>query len=252
MAALAPEKKVIAVTGASRGLGSAAARDLLRRGFTVACLSRAGRGPEDITCDTDTIARMIPISCDVTRPEDRKQAFATLIAKTQRLDGLVNNAGLHMEGASAEFSEQDFQALMHVNVTSLFAMSQEAYPHLCAAGGGLIVNLGSYYDKMGVKFTTAYCASKAAVAAISRCLAVEWAGDNIRVVTAAPGFIATDLNRKHMARERFRQYIARRVPGGKPGDPEEIGRFIGALFAENFKFLTGETLYIDGGQSIAN
>ena len=119
-----------------------------------------------------------------------------------------------------------------------------------AGGGGTIVNIGSYYDKLGVKFHLAYCASKAAVGAITRCLAVEWARQEIRVVNVAPGFVGTEFNRRHMARESFRKFIQGRIPNGRIGRPEEIARLVAAIFSEDLEFLTGETLYIDGGQGV--
>ena len=91
---------------------------------------------------------------------------------------------------------------MHTNATSVVVASREVYPHLKQAGGGLIVNIGSFFDKMGVSRSVAYCASKAAIGAITRCLAVEWAADNIRVVDVAPGYIATDLNAEFREKEQ--------------------------------------------------
>ena len=125
------------------------------------------------------------------------------------------------------------------------------YPHLVKAGGGLIVNIGSFFDKVGVKRNVAYCASKAAVGAITRCLAVEWASKNIRVLNVAPGYIETDLNRDAF-KGPLREFLAKRIPGGKHGSPEDIAKLVAALFDEDIPFLTGETIYIDGGQGMAH
>jgi len=128
--------------------------------------------------------------------------------------------------------------------------SREVYPHLKKAGGGLIVNIGSFFDKMGVARSVAYCASKAAIGAITRCLAVEWAGDNIRVIDVAPGYIATDLNAEFREKESVWQWIGRRIPLKRPGKPEEVATLVGSLFKSDIGFLTGETIYIDGGQGM--
>ncbi|MDA1308068.1 MAG: SDR family NAD(P)-dependent oxidoreductase, partial [Proteobacteria bacterium] len=179
-------------------------------------------------------------------------ALAALVERTGALNGIVNNAGLHKQGRSSTFSSADFAEVLSVNATGVFAMSREAHPFLVAAGGGIIVNIGSHYDKMGVRQHAAYCASKAAVGAITRCLAVEWARDNIRVIDVAPGFTLTDLNKPHMESERFRDFITKAIPIGRPGEPEEVARFVAALIGEDIPFATGETYYLDGAQAISN
>jgi NAD(P)-dependent dehydrogenase (short-subunit alcohol dehydrogenase family) len=134
----------------------------------------------------------------------------------------------------------------------VFTTCREAYPYLVAAGAATIVNIGSFFDKIGVKRNLAYCASKAAVGAMTRCLAVEWASKGIRVLDVAPGYVVTDLNRQALERGPVRDYIDRRIPGRRPGTPEEIARLVASLFSEDLPFLTGETIYIDGGHGIAH
>ena len=245
------QNKVIAVTGASRGIGSAIARNLAGRGFQVACLSRRGIGIEDADPGANSAERLRAYSCDVTGEASIQSALAKVAEDCGGLHGLVNNAGIHRDGRSESFTTPDFQQVLSTNALSTFSVSREAYPYLVAQGGGLIVNIGSYYDKHGIPRNTAYCASKAAIGAITRCLAVEWAKQNIRVVDVAPGFIRTDLNRDSWAQESFRNYIQKRVPLSRPGSADEVARLVGALFAEDIPFLTGETIYIDGGQGIA-
>ncbi len=94
------------------------------------------------------------------------------------------------------------------------------------------------------------CSSKAAVAAMTRCLAVEWAADGIMVVNVAPGYIETDMNEDMRADERARKWLERRIPMGRAGKPEEVAALIGALMSDEMTFLTGETIYIDGAQSL--
>jgi NAD(P)-dependent dehydrogenase (short-subunit alcohol dehydrogenase family) len=127
------------------------------------------------------------------------------------------------------------------------------FPHLVAAGGGIIVNIGSFFDKLGVKRNLAYCASKAAVGAITRCLAVEWASKGIRVIDVAPGYIQTDLNASSMTPGGpLRTYLDKRIPGREPGTAADVGALVAFLFSPASGFLTGETIYMDGGQSIAH
>jgi len=244
--------RTVAVTGASRGLGAAMALELVRRGLTVGCLSRKGAGPEDAEVPAELARHLVNLACDVDDPASLKTALAALVARTGGLHAMVNNAGLHRQGRSESFDLGEFEAVLRTNALGAFAGCQAAHPHLVAAGGGVIVNIGSHYDKMGVKYNAAYCASKAAIGAITRCLAVEWAKQGIRVVDVAPGFTMTDLNKAHMRDQRFRAFIERAIPRGRPGEAWEVARFVGAIVADDIPFLTGETLYIDGGQAIAN
>jgi NAD(P)-dependent dehydrogenase (short-subunit alcohol dehydrogenase family) len=130
---------------------------------------------------------------------------------------------------------------------------QEVYPHLQRAGGGLVVNIRSFFDKLGVKRNLAYCASKAAVGAMTRCLAVEWAADGIRAVNVAPGYILTDLNRESMEVGRpLRSYLDKRIPAGRPGSVADVAELVAALYVHSFPYLSGETIYLDGAQGIAH
>ncbi len=233
--------KVIAVTGASRGIGAAIAAELVRRGFTVGSLTRKAIG----------IDGTLPIACDVNDEESLNKAFKTLADKAGRIDGLVNNAGVHLYGKSAGLATARYEEVMDTNARSVFLCCREIYPYLERAGG-TIVNIGSFFDKLGVKQNLAYCASKAAVGAITRCLAVEWAPKKIRVLDVAPGYIETELNAEAMKKGALRAFLQARVPTGGPGSVHDVARLVAALFGEEIPFLTGETIYLDGGQGMAH
>lgn len=228
----------IIVTGASRGIGAAISADLVRREFTVAALSRSG---ESISGKG--------YRCDVTDEASVKSSI-TAIAASGPVIGLVNNAGVHRASPSDQLSVSELEEIMRLNMTAAMIACREVYPHLKQAGGGTIVNIGSFFDKLGVAENVAYCASKAAVGALTRCLAVEWAKDKISVLDVAPGYIETDLNREFLAQEKVKTWLGRRVPAGRAGAVEEVARLVGAIFAENISFLTGETIYLDGGQGM--
>jgi NAD(P)-dependent dehydrogenase (short-subunit alcohol dehydrogenase family) len=241
---------IIIITGGSRGIGASIASALLRAGYRVACLSRSGVLPalDNSALLTD---RCTAFSCDVTRADSMRAAFEQIAALGHPVVGLVNNAGVHLEGPSKSFSLEDYDTVFDTNAKAVLIASQCAYP-LLEAGGGLIVNIGSFFDKMGVKRNLAYCASKAAVAAMTRCLAVEWAGKGISVMNIAPGYIVTDLNKEAMESGPLRAYLEKRIPRGTPGTSAEVANVVAALYATDTSFLTGETIYIDGAQGIAH
>lgn len=240
------------LTGASRGIGAVVALELARRGHHVGCLSRRGGGPEGLGIPAAMKDRLMPLKGDVSDEAAIAAALDAFAQTAGRIDGVVNNAGIHVTGRSESQPLSEFDEVLRTNTTAVFSVCQKAYPHLVAAGGGLIVNMGSFFDKLGVRHNTAYCASKAAVAAITRCLAVEWAQSGIRVMTVAPGYIETDLNKDFLASEKTRAFLASRIPVGGPAKADEVARLITCLFDENLPFLTGETIYLDGGQGIAH
>ncbi len=228
----------IIVTGGSRGIGAAIVEKLAQAGFTVAVLSRSGDCPAGYG-----------LACDVA-DEASLAAAIRAVAERGPIGGLVNNAGFHEAHPSHQLTVEAFERTMRVNTVAAVVACREAYPHLKANGGGLIVNMGSFFDKLGVAGNVAYCASKAAVGAMTRCLAVEWAGDGIRVLNVAPGYIETDLNRDFLAKPRVKDWLGTRVPLKRPGQADEIAELISTMFERPVGFLTGETIYVDGGQGM--
>jgi len=240
------DAKIIAVTGASRGIGSGLVADLAGRGHTIGCLSRKGLGPEDRQVD----GHLINLVCDMVDEGQIAAALKALADQAGRIDVLINNAGLHLEGVSAAVPKAEFELVLATNVTGTFLACREVYPRMVANGGGLIINIGSFFDRLGAKRNLAYNCSKAALGALTRTLAVEWARDKIRVINVAPGFVKTDLNADYMAQDSFQAFIRRRIPTGEAGSIEEVARLIAMLVAEDLPSLTGETIVLDGGQSI--
>lgn len=243
--------RAIAVTGSSRGIGAGIALELARRGFTVGCLSRGGGLPDGVNADgAEAGGSFLPFTCDVTDETSIKAAVDGFAQAAGGLQGIVNNAGLFKEEKSSELSLETFESVMTTNATSVMLVSREAFPHLVAAGGGGIVNIGSFWDRLGVSRNVAYCASKAAIAAITRCHAVEWARHGIYAINIAPGYIETDMNAAHFASEETREWLRQRAPLGRPGKVSDVAKLVAALFCEDIPFMTGETIYIDGAQSI--
>lgn len=228
----------IIVTGASRGIGAAIAVELVRRGFQVVGLSRTG-----------VSAAGTGAACDMADEASIIRVFREIAARGPIL-GVVNNAGVHAASPSAALPLSELESCIRLNASGVMVACREAYPHLRKASGALIVNIGSNFDKMGVAGNVAYCASKAAVGAIARCLAVEWAKDGIGIVNVAPGLIATDLNKDFLANAKIQAWVSRQIPASRAGSATEVATLVGALYAEEVGFLTGETIYVDGGQAI--
>ena len=227
----------VIVTGASKGIGAAIAVELDKRGLPVLGLSRSGQA---VAGDA--------FVCDMTNEDQVRERIGSIGAQ-RGIATLVNNAGLYIGSPIAELSSDQYDQVMNLNAKAVMIASREAYPYL-KGHGGKIVNIGSFFDKMGVPHNLPYCASKAAVAAMTRCMAVEWAHDGIGVIDVAPGYIETDLNADYLGREKIQEWLAGRVPTGGPGKPEDVARLVAALICEEIPFLTGETIYIDGGQGM--
>ena len=230
----------VVVTGASRGIGAAVAVELEARGFGVWSLSRSGAAPAGR-----------PVRCDVTDEAALRAAFAA-IADAGPIGALVSNAGVHASTPSRRLATAEYERIMALNATAVMTGAREVHPHLVRAGGGTIIHMGSFFDRMAVPCNLAYCASKAAVGAMTRCLAAEWAGDGIRVINVAPGYVETALNREFLAREDVRRYMESRVPLKRAGRPEEVARLVAALLTEDIPYLTGETIYLDASHAIAH
>ena len=234
----------IGITGGARGIGAALALELARRGFVVGCLTRGARLPEGAP------PSMLAVECDVGDDASLHRAVDALAARAGGLVGMVNNAGIHNEGPSETIPMADFDALMAVNMRAVFVGCRAAFPHL-KTNGGTIVNIGSFFDKLAVPGNVAYCASKAAVGAITRCLAAEWAKHGIVVLDVAPGYVETDFNRAFMQNDKIQAWLKKRVPLGRAATLDEIARLVGMLFGEAIPYLSGETIYIDGGHGHA-
>ena len=236
----ATKRGAVIVTGASRGIGAAVAVELEARGFSVWSISRSGETPAGQA-----------LRCDVTHEAALRSAFAT-VAAAGPIAALVSNAGVHASAPSRKLATAEYERIMTLNATAVMTGAREIYPYLVRAGGGTIINMGSFFDRMAVPYNLAYCASKAAVGAMTRCLAAEWADQSIRVINVAPGYVETALNREFLARPDMRRYIESRVPLKRAGRPEEVARLVAALLSEDIPYLTGETIYMDASHAIAH
>lgn len=239
---------VIVISGASRGIGAALSIELDRRGFTVAGLSRTGDPPLGCKDPSKFLLR----KCDVTDASQLRDSFAWVKEQAGGIKALVNNAGLHTNSKSQELEQDDFERVMEINVTAVMLACREAFPHFEKQGGGMIFNMGSSFGWIGAPYNLAYCTSKAALGGMTRVLAAEWAKYNIRTVNIAPGYIETDLNKEFLESEKVKKLLSERIPTGAPGKAIDVAKLVSALISEDIPFLTGSTIYLDGGQTFAH
>ena len=230
----------IFVAGASSGIGAAVAVEWARAGYVVAGASRRGTVP---TAE----GKLTPVRLNVTDHGAMAAALDDFAAASGGLAGVVHCAGYQEFTPSAELSMDGLRAVLETNLVSAVRLAQLARPHL-ADHGGFVAFIGSFYANLGVPGSLAYSASKAALASVTRTLAVEWAAAGIAVVNFAPGYVETGLNADYLADPDNRARIERRIPVGRVGTAAEIGRLIVAALTADCRFLTGETITIDGAQ----
>jgi 2-deoxy-D-gluconate 3-dehydrogenase len=167
------------------------------------------------------------------------------------LDVVVNNAGVAGVKPLAEATPEDWRAVLDVNLTGVFHGCRAAAPHLIAQGRGKVINLASVLGAVGLPGYALYAASKGGVMALTRTLAVEWARHNVQVNAIAPGWFVTEMNAAAFADPKIHERLTRDVPMRRTGRLEEIGPLAVYLASSDSDFMTGQTLFLDGGHSAA-
>jgi 3alpha(or 20beta)-hydroxysteroid dehydrogenase len=240
--------RVILITGAAGGLGSAQARRLADEGAKVVladvCEAEVKTLAEELNDSGAAIA--VGVGLDVREDNQWADAVARAQAEFGHLDGLVNNAGiLGGIAAVADLSEKDFRETVDVNQVGVFLGIQAVTPALRASGGGTIVNISSIDGLTGFKYLSAYCASKAAVLAISKTAASELGPEGIRVNSVCPGVIETPMTEG--LDERVSGWLHRTLPLRRLGAPAEVAGVVAFLTSADSSYVTGTEIVTDGG-----
>jgi 2-deoxy-D-gluconate 3-dehydrogenase len=246
------EGRIALVTGASRGIGRGIALALGRAGAAVACAARAVDQATSAAAAIESAGgRARALRLDVTSGQDVAAAVAETEAALGPVDILVNNAGITLDRKSVEVTDEEWDTVIATNLTSMFRLARAVAPGMIARGRGKIINVGSMYGRLGVPRYAAYCASKAAVDGLTRSLAAEWARHGIQVNCLAPGYMNTDIPRAAMADPTTRERFLAKIPARRLGEPEEAAALAVYLASPASDFMTGQTVYLDGGQTTA-
>jgi dihydroanticapsin dehydrogenase len=241
--------KVALVTGGSRGIGFAIAKILSENGASVVITSK---NSEKIKQAEAKISNSFGITCDIKKKNEVQNVLDQTIKKFGKLDILVNNAGIFPKiKLLHKIEEEEWNEVLDVNLTGQFRFTKEAIPHLQKTSG-CIINISS---DAGLKAyqgfnADAYSASKAALIVLTKCWALEYAKNKIRVNCICPGVVDTDMTKPFLKNQKDIEFMNNEHPLGRIGQPEEIGKSVLYFASDDALWITGAILTVDGGESI--
>jgi NAD(P)-dependent dehydrogenase (short-subunit alcohol dehydrogenase family) len=244
--------QVALVTACARGIGEACAVALAEAGADLVL------GLRDVATGAPLVRRIealgrkaLPVQMDVSRTAQIRSAVKAAMKRYGRIDILVNNAGIGAPNPAEKVTEADFDATLRVNLKGTFFVSQAVGRVMMKQGRGRIVNIGSQAGAVALPTESVYCMTKAAIAHLTRCLALEWAPHGITVNAVAPTFIETPGTRKWLDDRAFKASGKKRIPLGRIGKPADVAGPVVFLASEAASLITGVTLLIDGGWTLA-
>ncbi len=243
------EGNVALVTGAARGLGRAIALALAHAGADVALGLRDVATGNELVRQIEALGRRaLPLQMDMSHLDQVTRAINSAAAHFGRLDILVNNAGVAPENLAENVREEDFDLTLAVNLKGTFFASQAAARLMIQQKRGCIINMSSQAGFAALPTESVYCMTKAAIAHLTKCLAVEWGKHNIRVNAVAPTFIHTPGTEAALADPKFRADVIERIAAlHRIGEPMEVAGAVVFLASPAASLITGHTLLIDGG-----
>jgi len=239
--------KTAIITGGGSGIGKAIAQAFVREGASVAIAGRDRAKLDDAAREIGP--NCVAVAADISKPSDVARLVETTIAKFKRIDILVNNAAVLLPGTAESLTEEDFDQTFNVNVRGLWLLSRAVLPHMRDAGGGSIVNTGSVLSTVGARNRVAYSASKGAVLAMTRAMALDHATEKIRVNCICPGIVETEMVARFSLDESARRQRLAAHPLGRFGQPQEIAGLAVFLASDESAWTTGAAFTVDGGYS---
>ena len=244
--------RVAVVTGGNGGIGLGMARGLARAGAAVAVAGRNQEKSAAAVAELEALgAEAAAVPVEVTAEASCRAMVTAAVERFGRLDILVNNAGTNIRKQPQDYALEEWETVLSTNLTSAFVCSQAAYPEMCKAGGGKIINIGSMLSIFGVAFAPAYAASKGGIVQLTKALATAWAKDNIQVNAVLPGWIDTELTRQARAQiDGLHERVEARTPAGHWGHPDDHAGVAVFLASGASDFVTGTAIPVDGGYSV--
>jgi glucose 1-dehydrogenase len=254
------EGKNVLVTGGSTGIGRATAIRFADEGANVAINYHSSETEAEITLEEIRDAcsiirekgcREMLVQGDVASEEDVKRIFREVLKAWGRLDILINNAGIQAASPTHEMAVDAYDRVLAVNLRGAFLCSREAVRHfLDRGGGGVILNNTSVHETIPKPQYAPYSASKAGLGSLGKTLALEYAGQGIRVNTVAPGAIETPINKEWKENPAKKTEAEGHIPMGRVGQPEEVAAVFAFLASDEAAYITGQTIYVDGGLTL--
>jgi 2-dehydro-3-deoxy-D-gluconate 5-dehydrogenase len=242
--------KVALVTGGNGGIGLGIAMGLANAGAHIVVAARnAEKNRAAVEELKRTGVQTAAVVVDVQDESSVKSMVQEAAAAFGRLDILVNNAGISVANLPQKYSLEEWQRVIDTNLTSVFLCSREVHPHMVAAGGGKIINIGSMTSIFGHPMVASYSSSKGAVVQLTKSLSLAWAGDNIQVNAILPGWINTDLTAPIQKMPSYLGAISSRIPQGRWGEPKDLAGTAVFLAGRASDYVTGIALPVDGGYS---
>ena len=243
------KNKVCIVTGGGSGIGRAVCLLFAREGAKVIVADKAIKSADEVAAQAGNGA--VAIAVDVAHRDSVRAMIQRAVGQFGRIDVLVNNAGYSFKGNVVDTDEDEWDKLMSVNLNGVFYGCKYAIPAMRAQGGGVIVNTASVLATIGLRDLAAYCASKGAIVALTKSMALDHAAEHIRVNCVAPGNTDTPILNTMFAQSpdpaQLRRQMEQRNPMNRMAKPEEIAYGILYLACDESSFVTGSTLTVDGG-----
>jgi len=242
------EGKIALVTGAARGIGRACALALAEAGADIALGLRDKNADNDLAKEIEAMGRkVLAVQLDVSKMNEIKPAIESIQDHFGRIDILVNNAGIAPDNLIENVTEKDFNYTLAVNLKGTFFVSQAAGKLMMQQKFGRIINLSSQAGFIALPTESVYCMTKAGIAHLTKCFAVEWAKYNINVNAVAPTFIYTPGTEEYLANEENKRHVLSKIVLGKIGEPKDVANAVLFLASPAASLITGTTLLIDGG-----
>ena len=264
------EGKVAIVTGASKGIGKSIALTLAEAGANVTVAARTVKQIEETADGIRQLGqKALAVPTDVTKADQVKRVVEQTVSQFGKIDIMVNNAGIDLlkpiafvpemrkkklrewkvaDSWDTPLTEAEWHQVIDTNLTSAFLFAQAIAPYMIRQKKGKVINISSDSANLGTPYFSAYCASKAGLSAFTRCLASEWAPFNICVNAVGSGTIITEMSEEVLQKPGLRDFVLKFIPIGRFGQTREVALLVLYLASDASNFITGQTIYMDGGQ----